>query len=142
MTRQDLAGAGLIACRQSGIGDFSERLSCRIRAAVQEDLHLLLGRLQCTLTLTCQRNAALKGPQGIIERQIALFEALDERLELREGAFEIHRLVGCRLTLGVLGLGGSGHAILNCHLALKSAPYTWQGRPVKVGDPAARLLAD
>ena len=58
-------------------------------AALEQDLDLLLGRLQRGLAVARQRDAALEGLQRLIERQIAALEPLDERFELGERLLEI-----------------------------------------------------
>jgi hypothetical protein len=62
-------------------------------AALQEDLDLLLRRLQACLAVPGERHAALEGPQRLIERHIAPLESLYEALELRQGFFKINGFV-------------------------------------------------
>jgi len=58
-------------------------------AALQEDLDLLLRRLEARLAMPGQCHAALKSPQRVIEWHIASLEPLDEALELRQSFLEI-----------------------------------------------------
>jgi len=68
-------------------------LHFRLPAALQEDLDLLLRRLEARLTLPGECHATLERPQRLIERDIAALEPLHEALELRQGFFEIDRFV-------------------------------------------------
>jgi len=74
----------LIGRIQSRFGIFGKGFRVGIGAAVQQDFHLLLGRLQGALTLTRQRDTPFEGLQGIIQRQVTLFKTLDQGLKFSQ----------------------------------------------------------
>jgi hypothetical protein len=113
--------AALVVCCLGRLGALGERFGRGAPAMIQKDFHLLLGRFQCALALARQRNTALKRLQSIIQRQIALFQARNQRLKLGERTLEIdrgriRRSILHRFVQGLAGLSGSGHTILDCNI--------------------------
>lgn len=57
--------------------------------ALQKDLDFLLGGLQGGLAVTGERDTALEGLQGLLQRQVPPLQALDQALELGQGLLEV-----------------------------------------------------
>jgi hypothetical protein len=60
-------------------------------AALQEDLDLLLRRLEARLAVPGERHAPLERPQRLIERHVAPLEPRHQALELRQRFLKINR---------------------------------------------------
>src|SRR5882762_7685944 len=58
-------------------------------AALVENLDAALGLFEPRVTEARELHAALVQRQRLLERQVALFELLDYRFELGDGAFEV-----------------------------------------------------
>jgi hypothetical protein len=82
----------------------------RLQDSLFEDQHLLLRVLERRLTELQQLGAALVGGERILERQLAAFHPLDDRLELGERRFESgrwgfgHEMTGIRACAGRMWL--------------------------------------
>lgn len=70
-----------------------ERLHRRLPAALEENLDLLLCRLETRLTVPGERHSALERPQRLIEWHITALEPLDQTLELDQRLFKINGFV-------------------------------------------------
>src|SRR5262249_31010015 len=71
-------------------GGSREGLNVWLATAVQQDLDLLLRRLQARLAVARECHATLKPAQRLIQRYVCLLEPLHEALELSERLFEVH----------------------------------------------------
>src|SRR5690554_4614508 len=83
----------------------SERPDIGPAILLHQDLYPLLGGLQRLLARPRQGDAALEALQGLLEAEVALLHALDDRLEFLQGLLEIGGLRG-------LGCGGFRHRSL------------------------------
>ena len=63
-------------------------------ATLVEDLDAALGLLELRVAEARELHAALEERERLLEREVALFERLDDRLELGDGGFEV---LDCRI---------------------------------------------
>ena len=61
----------------------------QLAITLKQYLHFLLGLSECALAITGQANALFEGCQRVFKRQLAVFQALDQCLQLCEGLLEI-----------------------------------------------------
>jgi len=59
----------------------------------EENLDTLFGFLERCLAAACQPDALFEFLHGSLKREVTRFELLDQRLEFREGLFQIDRFL-------------------------------------------------
>ena len=107
----------------------SKASACKFATTLEENLDLLLGRLQGALAVAGEGDAALEEFQGLIQRQVPALESLGEGFQLGQSLFEVRDFAVAGQGHGILFAGrGQGRATLHSTLhegqRAVDVPYT------------------